>query len=141
MPAQQTVNMDSQQLKKAMEAQGGIPPAVGAVGAGFGIGFLLLMLALCLLMIVSMWVIFEKAGEAGWKSLIPIYSAYVLMKVCGKPGWWFILLFIPIVGVVCYFLAMLSLAERFGRGALFGVGLFFLAPIFFPLLAFGGSRS
>lgn len=59
----------------------------------------------------------------------------------GKPGLWLLLLFIPFVGIVFYLLAMLALAERFGRGAGFGVGLCFLPMIFFPLLAFGGSQS
>jgi hypothetical protein len=55
-------------------------------------------------------------------------------------GWWMFLMFIPLVGVVIYLLAMLSLAGKFRRSELFGVGIFLLPMIFFPLLAFGGSE-
>lgn len=62
------------------------------------------------------------------------------MEVSGCPGWWVVLLFIPIVNIVFLLLAMLSLAVKFGRGALFGIGLWLLPMFFFPIIAFGGSR-
>lgn len=101
----------------------------------FGCGALLIVI-----LVVANYRIFTKAGEAGWKSLIPIYNLYVLIKIAGKPGWWLILLFIPLAGVVIYLLTMIALAERFGKGLLFGLGLFFLGFIFFPVLAFDGSQ-
>lgn len=97
-------------------------------------------LAFVLLMIAAQWKVFEKAGVAGWKCLIPIYNMYLLMIIAGKPGWWLILLLIPLVSVVVYLLAMLSLAGRFSKGPVYGVGLFLLPFIFFPLLAFDGSE-
>ena len=42
-----------------------------------------LYLALIILAIVAMWRIFTKAGEKGWKCLIPVYGAYVEYKI----GW------------------------------------------------------
>lgn len=96
--------------------------------------------ALIILVIAGNWKVFEKAGVAGWKCLIPIYNLYLLLIIAGKPWWWLILMFIPIVSVVIYLLAMLALAERFGKGPLFGVGLFFLPVIFFPLLGFDSSE-
>ena len=33
------------------------------------------------LTIIARWKIFTKAGEAGWKSIIPIYNNYVLFKI------------------------------------------------------------
>ena len=32
-------------------------------------------------LIIAYWKMFTKAGEAGWKSIIPIYHAYVLFKI------------------------------------------------------------
>ena len=32
-----------------------------------------------------MWLIFEKAGEAGWKSIIPIYNLYIMLEIIGLP--------------------------------------------------------
>jgi hypothetical protein len=103
-------------------------------------GFLLTLLVVCLLLVVSTWVVFEKAGESGWKSLVPFYNTYILLIIAGKPGWWLLLLLVPVVNVVFYLLAMLSLAEKFGKGALFGIGLWLLPMFFFPILAFGGAQ-
>ena len=101
----------------------------------------LLMLAFSgLLIIIAMWVVFEKAGHSGVKSIIPIYNFYVLMQISGKPGWWCFLLLVPVVGFAIQLLAMLSLADKFQRSAAFGVGLLLLPMFFFPLLAFGGSK-
>ena len=148
MMAEAIRKKDPEMMKKAVELQKSTMPQNGAqnkvpgapVNTGMSTSFLLVILFVALLIVASMWVVFEKGGQDGWKSLIPIYNMYVLMLVCEKPGWWFILLFIPLVGTVFYLLAMLALAERFGRGPLFGVGLTFLPMIFFPLLAFGGSK-
>jgi len=140
MMANAIQNKDPEMLKKAIAAQqGAMPQGVGPT-AGASLTVLLLVLGITLLVIVSLWMLFAKAGEAGWKSLIPIYNMYVLLLISGKPGWWLLLLFIPLVGSIFHLLAMLALAERFGRGALYGVGLFLLPMIFFPLLAFGGSQ-
>lgn len=102
--------------------------------------YLLMLVFSGALIIVSMWFIFRKAGESGIKSVVPFYNVYVLMKISGKPGWWFILLCVPVVGLAIQLLAMLSLAEKFGRSAAFAVGMIFLPMFFFPMLAFGESR-
>lgn len=102
--------------------------------------YFLMLMASCLFIIVAMWAIFRKAGESGWKCLVPIYNMYVLMQISGKPGWWGFLMLIPFVGVPIYLLAMISLAEKFGRSAAYGAGLFLLPMFFFPMLAFGGAK-
>ena len=133
----------SEMMKNALEVQKYPVPQAGGASlamAGFSTSVLLIFLAVCLLVIAGYWMVFQKAGQAGWKSLIPFYNMYVLMQICGKPGWWMFLLIIPLVGVVVLLFAMLSLAKKFGRGELFGVGLLLLPMIFFPLLAFGGSE-
>jgi hypothetical protein len=107
-------------------------------GTGAVIG--IIYLAFVILIIVSMWKVFTKAGEPGWAAIVPIYNAIVFLKIAGKPGWWFILLIIPIVGLVVMILALVSFAERFGKGAGFVIGLLLLPFIFFPILAFGDAQ-
>ena len=34
--------------------------------------------------VAALWRILAKAGYAGWKSLIPIYSQYILFRIAGK---------------------------------------------------------
>jgi hypothetical protein len=60
--------------------------------------------------------------------------------VCGKPGWWVILLFIPIVNFIITLLASLGMAKNFGKGSGFGIGLWLLGPIFLLILAFGDAK-
>lgn len=111
-------------------------------GSGLaGLGFLALAiyLGVIILIVASFWKVFSKAGQPGWACLIPIYNAYVLCKVAGKPGWWLILMLIPFVNVIIFLLVSLGVAEQFGKGAGFGIGLFFLGFIFYPILAFGNS--
>jgi hypothetical protein len=44
----------------------------------------ILSIALAVLTIVGRWQIFERIGDKGWKSLIPIYSDYVYAKNTSK---------------------------------------------------------
>lgn len=147
MMAEAVLKKDSELMKKALEMQKSAMPPQGSEArkkADIPFSVLLVLCAIgvivCLLIIAGQWMVFERAGQAGWKCLIPFYNLYILMEIAGKPGWWMFLLFIPLIGVAVYLFAMLSLARKFGRSELFGVGLFFLPMIFFPVLAFGGSE-
>jgi hypothetical protein len=97
------------------------------------------VILLILLLIVSFWKLFVKAGQAGWKSLIPIYNYVVFLNIIVRPVWWVILLFVPIVSFIILIIMHIDLAKRFGKGALYGLGLCLLPFIFFPLLAFGDA--
>ena len=116
---------------------------VVASGAGMGGGGVIMViigLALSILMIVAMWKVFVKAGRPGWAVLIPIYNTYVFLKIAGKPGWWLIWFFIPLLNLVFGIIATVAFAQSFGKGAGFAVGLIFLPIIFIPILAFGEAQ-
>lgn len=143
----------------------------GASGflAGLGAGMTVISLALAVFSIVCMWKVFEKAGEPGWKSLIPIYNIYIFYKIAWEAKY-FLYLFLGIV--VCYFLiiiglggnsgaasgiggflmvvlwaavfvmsiiAMVKLSKRFGKSGAFAIGLILLNFIFMAILAFDSS--
>jgi hypothetical protein len=95
---------------------------------------------IAVVMLAAMWKVFTKAGKPGWACLIPIYNLIVLLQIAGKPGWWVILFFIPIVSLVMSILMYVGLANRFGKGGGFAVGLVFLGPIFFAILGFGSAQ-
>jgi len=105
---------------------GGIVPILILVS---GLAFLLVLVA-------SFWKVFTKAGEAGWKSLVPIYNFIVLLKISGTPIWWIVLFFIPVINIGASIFLGINLAKSFGKGALYGFGLCFLSFIFYPHLAF-----
>ncbi len=96
-------------------------------------------LGLLFLIIAGFWKVFTKAGQPGWASIVPIYNAYILLKIAGKPGWWLVLFLIPIVNLVIGIIVAIDLAKAFGKGTGFGVGLAFLGVIFYPILGFGDA--
>jgi len=103
-------------------------------------GFLwFLYIVFVIAVIAGWWMMFEKAGEAGWKSIIPIYNIIVLLKIVGREWWWVLLMLIPFVGLVIWIIVALDLAKVFGRGTGFAIGLMFLTPIFSLILGFGSD--
>lgn len=118
----------------------GMSEGPGLVAGLLGLGFTVFMGAFAVLMIASMWKVFTKAGKPGWASLIPIYNIVVMLEIAAKPIWWIVLLFIPFVNFIAGIMVTIALAEKFSKGAGFGVGLVLLPFVFFPLLAFGDAR-
>jgi len=96
-------------------------------------------LVIYVLVVAGWWMIFQKAGEDGWKAIIPIWNILVLLRVVGREWWWIILMLIPIVNIVIWVIVSLDLAKSFGRGTGFGIGLFILSPIFALILGFGAD--
>lgn len=133
-----------------------------AILMGMGVSLLFLMIAWYVIQIIAYWKIFTKAGEAGWKSIIPFYNAYIQYKltwntmmffvvfVCGVVGYyvnsmdgaisilgWIMLTAATILGGV---IANYKLARAFGHGVGFTIGLILLQPIFILILGFGGDK-
>ena len=100
----------------------------------------IIYLAILIFQIVALWKVFVKAGQPGWAIIIPIYNIYVLLQIAGKPGWWLLLLFIPVVNIVINALMYIEIANNFGKGIGFAIGLFLLPIIFFPILAFSDAQ-
>jgi len=112
----------------------------GIIGALFGGVFLLVWLVVLVLVIVSLWKIFERAGKPGWAAIVPIYNLIVLLEIIGKPLWWIVLMFIPCVNFVVGILLSVELAKVFGKSPAFGIGMALLPFIFYPMLAFSDAR-
>lgn len=101
---------------------------------------LLAYIGVIVLVIVSIWKIFEKAGKPGWAAIIPIYNMIVLLEIVRKPIWWIVLMLIPLVNIVVAIIVYVELAKAFGKSAGFGIGMIFLSFIFLPMLAFGDDQ-
>ena len=100
---------------------------------------LLIGLAFCVFIIASIWKVFVKAGQPGWAAIVPFYNLYVLCKIASRPGWWMILMLIPVVSFVIAIILSIDIAKAFGKGTGFGLGLAFLGFIFYPILGFGDA--
>ncbi len=114
------------------------------VTAAFGGMFAAMMIpfvAVLVVTIIGMWKVFEKAGYAGWKSIIPFYNMYILTEISGQNGWLFLLSFIPFVGSLIWsIMVSVKMAPAFGKSTAFAIGLIFLTPIFYCILGFGNAQ-
>ena len=102
--------------------------------------FLVLWLAFIVFLIAAQWKIYEKAGQPGWACIIPIYNIYVLLKIVGKPGWWIIMMLIPIVNIIFLIWMINMLSKSFGKDEGFTIGLLLLGIVFYPILGFGDAQ-
>ena len=92
------------------------------------------------LLLIAWWKTFNKANEAGWKSIIPFYNMYTLVKIADGKGIKFLLLLIPIVDIIYGIILANRLSKAFGKSTGFTVGLIFLPVIFMLILGFGDAQ-
>ncbi len=99
----------------------------------------IIIIAVWVLIIAAWWQIFTKAGEEGWKAIIPIYNIIILLKIVGREWWWILLMLIPLVGFIVWIIVSLDLAKSFGRGVGFAIGLILVPYIWSLILGFGSD--
>ena len=135
---------------------------------GLVMGSFVFVIGWYVLILAAPWRVFSKAGLAGWKSLIPIYSEYCTFKISWKTMFFWIVIAAGIVsgmltnmmdgqetvsalvrilasaaGVTVTIINLvmnIKLSQRFGHGILFGLGLMFLTPVFTLILGLGDSE-
>lgn len=93
-----------------------------AVGAGVGLFSILIWIVIYVYFSYSFMVIANKTGTDGaWMAWVPIVQIYLLCKVGGKPGWWLILFFIPLVNIVFSIIVFMAVAEARGKPSWIGI--------------------
>lgn len=130
-------------------------PIIGFVWVIVLFAFLIFLVAV-LLLIISRWKIFIKAGYEGWEAIVPFYSSWTLVKISGLE-WWFFLIanatflvgallgdgLAPLAGIasfISYYFINYNISLKFDKDpVVFSLGLTFLPIIFYPILAFGKS--
>lgn len=124
------------------------PPNAGA-DAGMLAGLVAYFVVVGIITIVSiigMWKMFEKAGQPGWAAIVPFYNLYILtVEIAKKEMLWFVMLLVmsflcgPLV-LIPLFVINIEVANKFGKGTGFGIGMTLLSFIFYPILGFGSAR-
>ena len=134
--------------------------AGGLIG-GIFVTFGFFLLIFYVLLVIALWKIFTKAGEEGWKAIIPIYNTWVLCKIIGV-NFWIWVIAVPIIGGIVVGLLgekstfgtlinfaitlvidieiSVNLAKSFGKSGSFAVGLILLPNIFQMILGFGSAE-
>lgn len=78
-----------------------------------------LFVLLCqLLMFVKLWKLYKKAGYAPFLAAVPIYNSVILLRIIGRPAWWVILLYFPIVNLLMLPVVWVETARKFGKDSL-----------------------
>jgi len=120
---------------------GGDDAGGGMMALCCGIVPLIVIGLMVVVFVIAGWKIFTKAGRPGWESIVPIYSNWILVtEICKKEPLWFFLMFVPIGNIIAAWVISQEMAKKFGKSEAFGMGLFFLAPIFALILAFGDAK-
>ena len=104
-----------------------------------------IMIVLLVLQIIGMWKVFTKAGEKGWKAIIPFYNMAILYKISGMSPYLvfvYLGLLIPIVNfIVIAAIGIISLYQviNLSKGFNKSTG-FTVAIIVYLMLGFGDSK-
>jgi signal peptidase I len=61
------------------------------------------------------WKLYQNAGRKAWEAAIPVYNAIVLMKIIGRPTWWTVLFFIPIINLIMFPVIWVETIRSFGK--------------------------
>ena len=64
------------------------------------------------LIIISYWKIFVKAGERGWKIFIPVYNVYILYKISGMKKRFWLAVIAQLVSSVLMFRVIILYADN-----------------------------
>jgi signal peptidase I len=92
--------------------------------------------------LAGLWGIFEKAGEKGWKILIPFYNLYIWLQIIKKPLWWYIFLLVPFINVFVILLMIVEVLKCFKKHGLLDQALGVLLPFFYlPYLAYSKKEK
>ena len=152
-------------LSSALEGMTKEEVAIGGAALGIAMGVLIVAgLVWFVFQVIADWKIFSKAGEPGWKSLIPVYNIYVEYGICWNgvlglvylaavicanvltsgqvvQNWKLIIgCVILIVALILHVMQSMKLARSFGKGTGFGICLVLFGPIARLVLGFGSAR-
>ena len=142
--------------------------ALGGLAVGSILGFIVACaIIMWVFQIIAYWKMFTKAGEPGWKSIIPFYSQYIMYKLTWKTSWFWITLIVAVVygvftslnqnfpdnmlytvlllisAIIALVITIISyhkISKAYGHGAGYTVGMLFLWPIFVLILGYGKSK-
>jgi len=104
--------------------------------------YLIITLLFFILSMFGLWGIFEKAGEKGWKTLVPFYNWYIWLQIIKKPLWWYIFLLVPFINVFVILLMIVETLKCFRKNGILDHALGALFPFFYlPWLAFSKKEQ
>ena len=146
-----TMNSDLDSLLRSTTgSSANLSDAVAAGFLAFFGAYIVVIIAIAVLQIIAWWKIFTKAGEKGWKSIIPFYNIFILYRISGMSPYLvfvYLLLFIPIVNIfaaaaigIISLYQTINLAKGFNKSTGFTVAMIVVPFIAELILGFGQSQ-
>ena len=111
---------------------------------------ILCLIALVLFILPSFgaYLLFKKAGQPGWKALVPVYNTYVMLRISQRPVYWFFLQFIPVMGWFITLGILIEFIKVFGKFrfyehalTVFTLGLYLIYPGLDPKTKYVDRKS
>jgi len=118
------------------------------IRAIFALSAIMMMpfVVIAIIMVISYWKIFKKAGKEGWEAIVPGYNIAILSSLAGiTPYAGFVVLGLLIPGInslailalfALHVINSVKLAEAFGKDSGFMLGMILVPFIFYPMIAF-----
>ena len=78
-------------------------------------GLLIFAIVSYILLSISLYFVFEKAGEAGWQGLVPGLNFVVWSKLIGRSPYYALWLLVPIVNIFAFVGMSIDLVRSFGK--------------------------
>ena len=63
---------------------------------------------------IGLYLIFKKAGVAGWKILVPFLGIYTAVKLIQKPWYWVPIYYFPFIGFIIWVGIIVELLKHLG---------------------------
>ena len=105
-------------------------------------------LAVQIIHFLGTWKLYQTAGRKSWEAAIPVYNSIILMKIIGRPTWWTILLFIPIINLIMFPVVWVETLRTFGKKAtldtflgIFTLGFYIYYVNYTQKLEYNANRS
>lgn len=91
-----------------------------------------------ILTVIEQWILFDKLGEKGWKSIIPIYNGWTYLKLGGLPGW---LILLPVANIIGMIVASFNIPKKLNKSAALGLLYLFLPNIYYLVLILSKNKQ
>ena len=90
--------------------------------------FLVLIVGMYVYFSLCLYLIAKKLNvPSPWTAWVPIVNIWTLLQAAGKPCWWVLLFFVPLVGFIVIVYVWMCIVENLGRNK--WLGLLILIPI------------
>lgn len=89
---------------------------------------------LTIISLYGLWLLFVKAGKKGWEAIVPVYRELIFAELSGRPKWWIVWLFVPIVNIFIFYGLYFDFLKCFGKKRFWETAVAVLLPfVFLPL--------